>query len=242
MYRVTLHNFEGPLDLLLFFIQRDELDIYDIPISYITEQFLEYIRFLEELDLNIASDFIYMASTLMSIKAKMMLPVPDDKEEEWSEEDPRFELVQALLEYKRYKEAGREMLELEKSARGSYTRSLTEYDKIAPVHKGEALREITMIDLMAAFKKVMASISDNNYHQIRKLETDIETQSNFIEAHLRKHGKSSFLDICRSLTSRIAVIITFLALLELVKEQQIKLYLSSRKTHFYVDLYTSDEL
>jgi len=103
MYRVQLQNFEGPLALLLFFIRRDELDIYDIPISYVTEQFLEYIQFLEELDLGIASEFIYMASTLMAIKAKMMLPRVDLAEDEFDESDPRFELVQSLLEFKRYK-------------------------------------------------------------------------------------------------------------------------------------------
>ena len=102
MYRVKLKNFEGPLDLLLFFIKRDELDIYNIPISYITEQFLEYIRLMEELDLDVASEFILMASMLMSIKAKMMLPKEDD-EEQMDESDPRYALVQRLLEYKRYK-------------------------------------------------------------------------------------------------------------------------------------------
>ena len=104
MYRVQLQNFEGPLDLLLFFIKRDELDIYDIPISYITNQFLEYLHLLEELDLDVASEFVWMASNLMSIKAKMMLPREDSDEDDLlDEQDPRYELVQQLLEYKRYK-------------------------------------------------------------------------------------------------------------------------------------------
>src|SRR5690625_6378179 len=93
MYRVQLKNFEGPLDLLLFFIRRDELNIYDIPISHITREFLEYIRLMEELDLDVASEFIYMASLLMSIKARMMLPVERSEDEELDEEDPRYELV-----------------------------------------------------------------------------------------------------------------------------------------------------
>nr|NIR86196.1 segregation/condensation protein A [Candidatus Bathyarchaeota archaeon] len=108
MYRVQLKNFEGPLDLLLFFIKRDELDIYDIPISYITNQFLEYINLMEELDLDVASEFILMASMLMSIKAKMMLP-QEESDEEFDEHDPRYELVQRLLEYKRYKEMAGKM-------------------------------------------------------------------------------------------------------------------------------------
>src|SRR6056297_2793129 len=109
MYRVKLKNFEGPLDLLLFFIKRDELDIYNIPISYITEQFLEYIRLMEELDLDVASEFILMASMLMSIKAKMMLPKEDSDDDEMDENDPRYALVQRLLEYKRYKEMAEKM-------------------------------------------------------------------------------------------------------------------------------------
>jgi segregation and condensation protein A len=101
MYRVQLKNFEGPLDLLLFFIKRDELNIYDIPISHITKEFLEYIRLMEVLDLDVASEFIYMASMLMSIKARMMLPADKEDDDELDEDDPRYELVQKLLEYKR---------------------------------------------------------------------------------------------------------------------------------------------
>ena len=107
MYKIKLENFEGPLDLLLFFIKRDELDIYDIPISYITEEFMSYINLMEELDLEIAGDFILMASTLMQIKARMLLPKEIDEKGE--EIDPRAELVNALLEYKRYKEMSEEL-------------------------------------------------------------------------------------------------------------------------------------
>ena len=113
MYRVQLNNFEGPLDLLLFFIKRDELDIYDIPISYITEQFLDYITLMEELDLDVASEFVLMASMLMSIKAKMMLPREESEEDEIDETDPRYELVQRLLEYKRYKEMAEKMADID---------------------------------------------------------------------------------------------------------------------------------
>src|SRR5690625_2336907 len=109
MYRVQLKNFEGPLYLLLFFIRRDELDIIGIPISYIAREFLEDIRLMEELDLDVASEHIYMASLLMSIKARMMLPVETSQDEELDEEDPRYELVQKLLEYKQYKEMAEKM-------------------------------------------------------------------------------------------------------------------------------------
>ncbi len=242
MYRVQLQNFEGPLDLLLFFIKRDELDIYDIPISYITEQFLEYIRFLEELDLGVASEFIYMASTLMAIKARMMLPEPETDEDDHPEDDPRYELVQALLEYKRYKEVAEEMTLLDKKARNSYTRGYTEPDEVEHEQKGEALREVTMIDIMAAFKNVMKSVTEVQYHDVRRIETDVETQSDYVISHLRRHGKSSFQQICTGLATRIYVIVTFLAILELIKERQVKLLTTGSDTEFYIELYTPEEL
>lgn len=156
MYRVQLNNFEGPLDLLLFFIKRDELDIYDIPISYITKQFLEYINLLEELDLDVASEFILMASMLMSIKAKMMLPREDSDEEELDETDPRYELVQRLLEYKRYKEMSEKMADMDEETRKKYMRGYPEADTVEQQATGEALQDVTMFDLIAAFKKSSA--------------------------------------------------------------------------------------
>ncbi len=242
MYRVQLQNFEGPLDLLLFFIKRDELDIYDIPISYITEQFLEYIRFFEELDLSVASEFIYMASTLMAIKARMMLPEPETDDDDDAEQDPRFELVQALLEYKRYKEVAEEMIVLDKKARNSYIRGNMEPDQVEQEHKGEALKEVTMLDIMAAFKNVMKSVVDIQYHDVRRMETDVETQSDYVVSHLQKHGKSSFQQLCTGLTSRVYVIVTFLAILELIKERQVKLLATGNHMEFFLELYTPDEL
>jgi segregation and condensation protein A len=242
MYRVQLQNFEGPLDLLLFFIKRDELDIYDIPISYITEQFLEYIQFLDELDLTVASEFIYMASTLMAIKARMMLPEPESEDDDFNEEDPRFELVQALLEYKRYKEVAADMLEFDQKARFSYTRGNTDPDHVEPEHKGESLREVTMFDIMAAFKNVMKSVQEVHYHDVQRYETDVEKQSKFVIGHLRKHGKSTFKQICTGFTSRIYVVVTFLSILELLKENQLKLYVTQSHTEFYLELYSPDEL
>ena len=242
MYRVQLQNFEGPLDLLLFFIKRDELDIYDIPISYITEQFLEYIHFMDELDLGVASEFIYMASTLMSIKARMLLPAADSEDDEKEEYDPRFELVQALLQYKRYKEVAEEMIHFDKKERYSYTRGNFLPDVVEAEQKGEALREVTMVDIMAAFKNVMKTVSETRYHDIQRMETDIEKQSEFVLSHLRQHGKSSFLQICRNLGPRIYVIITFLAILELIKEREVKLLATKDHTVFFLQLYSADDI
>lgn len=243
MYQVQLQNFEGPLDLLLFFIKRDELDIYDIPISYITEQFLEYIHFLDELDLSIASEFIYMASTLMAIKAKMMLPREETEEEELTEEDPRYELVQTLLEYKRYKEMGEDMIRIDFKTRERYSRGYVEPDIVEEEEEAadDALKEITMLDLMAAFKNAMFQKEEEVVHSVEKYETSVEIQSNFVLDTLRSEGRTSFIHLCQSLKSRIMVVVTFLAILELAKEQDVILYVGDDSRDFHLDLPTIDE-
>ena len=239
MYRVQLQNFEGPLDLLLFFIKRDELDIYDIPISYITEQFLEYIHFLEELDLNVASEFILMASTLMAIKAKMMLPRDEDAFEEDPEADPRYELVQALLEYKRYREMAEELHVMDVQNRELYYRGNREADVLEPqVDSGEVLRNITLFDLMTAFKRVMTeSVREEVYHNVERIPTNIEEQSIYVIEYLRKTGRQSFIDLCSGLAHRIKIVVTFLAILELIKERTIQLLLGESPTDFHIELY-----
>src|SRR5699024_9386488 len=170
MYRVELKNFEGPLDLLLFFIKKDELDIYDIPISYITRQFLDYIGFMEELDLDVASEFILMASTLMSIKARMMLPQEEDDSDELNEDDPRYQLVQRLLQYKRYKEAAGKMRSLSDEVEKQYYRKNYEADQVEKQADGEALREVSMYELMVAFKKVLTDIKRQEVtHRVERI-------------------------------------------------------------------------
>ncbi len=238
MYRVQLNNFEGPLDLLLFFIKRDELDIYDIPISYITEQFLSYISMMEELDLDVASEFVYMASMLMSIKAKMMLPREDNEEAaELDENDPRYELVQRLLEYKRYKEMAEKMADIDEETRKKYTRGFYDVDQVDKKATGEALKDVTVFDLIAAFRKVLADVERKNIvHKVERVETTIEKQSEYVLFTLQSKGRQSFLQLCHNLSTRVIVVVTFLAVLEMIKEQQINLYLKEDPTDFYVDL------
>ncbi|MDI6401898.1 segregation/condensation protein A [Balneolaceae bacterium ANBcel3] len=242
MYRVQLQNFEGPLDLLLFFIKKDELDIYDIPIAYITQQFLDYIRYLDELDLSVASEFIYMAGTLMAIKARMMIPEPEKEDDGEEEDDPRYELVQALLEYKRYKEVAADLREYDKKARRSYSRGFVIPDQVEAEQTGEALKDVTLIDLMAVFKKVMSTVKDVHYHDIKRYETDIESQSKHVRSYLFSHGKSSFSNICKGFSSKLYVVVTFLAILEMIKEQEVKLFVSESLTEFFIELHTPDEL
>ncbi|TNE72960.1 hypothetical protein EP331_05845 [bacterium] len=242
MYRVQLQNFEGPLDLLLFFIKRDELDVYNIPIAYITDQFLEYIHFLDELDLQVASEFIYMASMLMSIKAKMMIPSEKSEDELEPEEDPRYELVQALLEYKRYKEVGEELSVLDQKAQLKYSRGFHETDTVEPeVDSGEALRDISLFDLMAAFKQVMLIHKKEPVkHKIEKFETTIEQQMHFVVESLKRKGRSSFIQLCEDVRSRIALVVTFLAILEMVKEHKLNLYIGDTPLDFHLELSSAD--
>lgn len=244
MYRVQLKNFEGPLDLLLFFIKRDELNIYDIPISHITHEFLEYIRLMEELDLDVASEFIYMASMLMSIKARMMLPFEGDEEEELDEDDPRYELVQKLLEYKRYKEMAEKMTIIDEETQKKYYRGYPEADEVEKQATGEALKDVTLFDLMGAFRKVLADIKrQHTYHKVEKVTYTIEEQSEYILRTLQEHGRRSFIDICMELGSRSLVVVTFLATLEMLKEQQINLFIENDDpTQFYIDLKPVDEI
>lgn len=243
MYRVQLNNFEGPLDLLLFFIKRDELEIYDIPISYITKEFLEYIHLMEELDLDVASEFILMASMLMSIKAKMMLPREDTDDDEIDETDPRYELVQRLLEYKRYKEMSEKMADMDDETRKKYMRGYPEADNVEQQATGEALQDVTMFDLIAAFKKVLQDIERKNIvHHVEKVSTTVEEQAEFILNRLQEGGRQTFMEVCATLKNKIYVVVTFLAVLEMIKEQQINLFLEEDPTKFYIDLKPVDEI
>lgn len=244
MYRVQLKNFEGPLDLLLFFIKRDELNIYDIPISHITEEFLSYIRLMEELDLDVASEFIYMASMLMSIKAKMMLPSDKEEDEELDENDPRYELVQKLLEYKRYKEMAEKLTVLDEETQKKYYRGYVDADDVEKQATGEALKDVTIFDLMSAFRKVLADIKrQHSYHTVEKVTVTVEEQAEYIIQLLQNRGRTSFLVICSELKSSILVVVTFLAVLEMLKEHQINLYIENDDpTRFFIDLKAVDEI
>lgn len=244
MYRVQLKNFEGPLDLLLFFIKRDELNIYDIPISHITHEFLDYIKLMEELDLDVASEFIYMASLLMSIKARMLLPRDSEEDEELDEDDPRYELVQRLLEYKRYKEMAEKLTVLDEETRKKYFRGYLDVDEVEKQATGEALKDVTLFDLMAAFRKVLADIKrQNTYHKVEKVQFTVEKQAEFILTELQNRGRTSFYSFCMKLKSRIAIVVTFLAVLEMLKEQQINLFVADEDpTDFYIDLKPVDEI
>ncbi len=243
MYKVQLKNFEGPLDLLLFFIKRDELNIYDIPISHITHEFLDYINMLEEFDLEVASEFILMASMLMSIKAKMMLPHVESDEDELDEDDPRYELVQRLLEYKQYKEMSEKLAVIDEEVQKKYYRGYPSADDVEKQATGEALKDVTLFELISAFNNVLNDIKRKNvYHKVEKIEFTIEQQSEYVFNRLRDAGKLSFISLCRELKNRTEIVVTFLAVLEMLKERQIDLFLNDNPTNFYLDLKPVDDI
>ncbi|MBN1300251.1 MAG: segregation/condensation protein A [Melioribacteraceae bacterium] len=233
MYKIKLQNFEGPLDLLLFFIKRDELDIYDIPISYITEEFMKYIELMEKLDLEVAGDFILMAATLMQIKAKMLLP--KERDEKGEEIDPRADLIAALLEYKRYKEMAEELSISESNQRKLSFRGYYSADnKEAPEDLNLLLKNVTLYDLMKAFKAALAERPREAVHQIQRLNVTIEEQIEFIINSLDKSNEISFIQLVIEMREKIRIIVTFVALLELVKMGRIGLKESGSFNDFII--------
>jgi segregation and condensation protein A len=220
MYKVKLNQFEGPLDLLLFFIRRDELNIYDIPIARLTKEFLEYVNLIKILDLEVAGDFILMASTLMHIKVKMLLPREIDEKGE--EIDPRADLVKALLEYKRYKEMSEELSYFESNQRKRKLRgNFSEDIKEAPNEYDILLKNVSIYDLAKAFKYAVEQIKDEPVHQVRKLNVSIEEQIEFIVNKLKEFPELHFLNLVEDIREKIRIIVTFIALLELVKAGRI---------------------
>jgi segregation and condensation protein A len=222
MYKIKLQQFEGPLDLLLFFIKRDELDIYNIPISQITKEFMEYLDMMENLNLEIAGDFILMASTLMQIKVRMLLP--REKDEKGEEIDPREELVKALLEYKRYKEMTEEFSVLESEQRKVFYRGFFKGDEIEkPEELQTLLKNISVYDLLQAFKMAVNKAEEEYVHEIKKINVTVEEQMNFILDKIKKDRKISFVNLVTGLKEKIRIIVTFIAMLELVKLRKIDL-------------------
>lgn len=222
MYKIKLQHFEGPLDLLLFFIKRDELDIYDIPISKITKEFLEYVNYIKLLDLEVAGDFILMATTLMQIKVRMLLPKEVDEKGE--EIDPRADLIKALLEYKRYKEMTEELAFFESNQRKVSYRGYYDNDvRETPPEYDVLLKNITIYDLVKAFKKALMEKPKPVIHEIKKIPVTIEEQAEYILGLVNAKPEVNFLEVVGEMHEKIRIIITFIALLELIKMQKIGL-------------------
>jgi segregation and condensation protein A len=220
MYKIKLDQFEGPMDLLLFFIRRDELNISDIPISQITGEFLEYVSLIKLMDLEVAGDFILMASTLMHIKVRMLLPREVDERGE--EIDPRAELIKALLEYKKYKEVAEDLTYFESSQRKiSFRGDFSEDEMEAPPEYEILLKNISIYDLAKAFKKAIEGIKPQIVHEIKKINVSIDEQIQYILSRIVEKGEIHFLSLVHGMKEKIRIVITFIALLELTKMEKI---------------------
>lgn len=239
-FEIKLPLFEGPFDLLLFFIERDELDIYDIPIAKITNDFLDYIHQLEIMNIEVASEFILVAATLMRIKAKMLLPRPV-LDEEGNEIDPREELVQHLLEYKKYKSVIEELVALETSRLEKETRGnlIKEIRALSAISNVEAeIQDIDLYKLLKVYEKVIKRFEDEQNkpsHSVIQYPYTIEKQKDFILLKLEGSPKLSFEKIIGYNPHKIAVIYNFLAILELLQNRLITLYGGTDFNSFWIE-------
>ncbi|MBD3401702.1 segregation/condensation protein A [candidate division GN15 bacterium] len=215
-YRVNLEVFSGPLDLLLYLIKKEEVDIYDIPIARITQQYLKYIEMMQVLNLEIAGEFILMAATLIRIKARLLLPRDETDTEET---DPREELIMALVEYKKYKEASEILREKALIEERNYVpeKPLGKIDSRVELEPGTSL-----FDLLTAFKEVLEQRRDETVHEVNVEEIAIEDRIATIISMLQRHESATFAELFVDIPRKIVAIVTFLAILELVRTRRIK--------------------
>lgn len=239
-YQIKLDQFEGPFDLLLFFIERDELDIYNIPITKITNDFLAYIREQESLNIELSSEFILFVSTLMRIKAKMLLP-RKELDEQGSEIDPRQELIDKILEYKRFKEAAVKMAEMEAIRmlmvkRGNIQKELSAVGEEAS--EGTEIQQITIFKLMKAFEKVMKRMEERNnkpvHTVVRYNYTMEETRDNMLNL-VKKEKVIAFEKIFHQCKERVQAIFIFLSLLELIQQKYMGVMVGEGKNNFIIE-------
>lgn len=223
-YNIKLPQFEGPFDLLLFFIERDELDIYDIPIHTITGDFLEYMHQMEEMDMEVASEFILVAATLMRIKAKMLLP-RKELDEQGNEVDPRQELVQQLVEYRKFKEVSEELKRLEEDRAQMFKRGNLGVDlerAAEQVAEGEAeLHNLNLYSLMRAFNRVLSRFEEQKKemrHAIVRYPYTIEMQKKHLLSTLSRQKYSGFEEVFNACENRPHAVYTFLAILEMMNQ------------------------
>jgi segregation and condensation protein A len=239
-YQIQLPQFVGPFDLLLFFIERDELDIYNIPITRIIQDFLDYIHQSEQLNIELSSEFILFISTLMRIKAKMLLP-RKELDEQGNEIDPRQELVDKILEYKRFKEVSQQMAEMEAQRmlmvkRGNITKELSEIGEEAG--EGTEIQAITLFKLMKAFEKAMLRHHDRlnkPVHTVVQYNYTMEGSRDYMLNWVKKEKNIAFENLFSVCENRIHAIFLFLSLLELSQQQYMRILAGEGKNNFIIE-------
>src|SRR6266496_5444188 len=239
-YQIKLSQFEGPFDLLLFFIERDELDIYNIPITNIINDFLDYIHKSGELNIELSSEFILFISTLMRIKAKMLLP-RKELDEQGNEIDPRQELVEKILEYKKFKEASAQMADMEATRmlmvkRGNIQKELSQIGE--EEGEGTEIQTITLFKLMKAFEKVMLRLQERKnrpVHTVIQYNYTMEGSRDFMLSLAQREKTVAFEKIFDECENRVHAIFLFLGLLELVQQKFLKIIIGGGKNNFIIE-------
>ena len=218
-YQVKVDNFEGPMDLLIFFIQRDKLNIYDIPIAHIAKEFLDYMKMMDMMNIDLGGEFVYMATLLMKIKAKMLLPVSDDDEEQI--EDPRTPLVQRLLEYQQYKKVSEDLQGQYESHSVHYPRGQEmKYDKQnGELH--EHLQNITLFTLSSIFQELINRLPDVNPYELHEEPIHLDEQIAFLIEEIDAVKRLNFKNLIPVLKTRLRIVVTFMAILEMLRTNQI---------------------
>ena len=221
-YQVRLDKFEGPLDLLLYLIKKNEINIYDIPITLIAQQYLDYLSVMKSLNLSVAGEFLVMAATLVQIKSRMLLPADETEADEEDGPDPRDELVRRLLEYKQYKEAASQLDNRERLWREIFGRDHTPSE---PVRSSEALLEdVTLFDLVDALQGILARIPNARLLEIIPENLTVKDRMNLILEVLDDKESITFLSLFEAQAHRLLVIVTFLALLELIRIKLVRVF------------------
>lgn len=218
-YKVALEVFEGPLDLLLYLIKKEEIDIYDIPIEKITRSYMEYIELMKMLDIDIAGEFLVMAATLMYIKSRMLLPEDDRPVLEEEEDDPRFDLVRQLIEYKKFKEAAEKLRDKEYEQANVFTR-ITGKETAPSLEEGEKPLDVNIFDLISAFSDVLKRVDEISLRQMFDDRFTVADKIMYLSERLAREKTVKFTDLFSEATTRPEIIVTFLALLELIRLKQ----------------------
>ena len=240
-FEIHLPHFEGPFDLLLFFIERDELDIHDIPIAGIANEFFDYMQRMQSLNIELASEFILVAATLMRIKVKLLLP-RYEKDEEGNEIDPRMDLVRQLLDYKQFKAAAEDLRIMEdermmRFARGNVQQELTKLATTTETGYAGELNYLTLYKLIATFEKVMTRFDENQnkvIHTVVQPKYTIENQREYITKRLSSKPQMNFSEIFEECTNRLHAVFTFLALLELLQSMTILIFVGEGYNDFVI--------
>lgn len=238
--KVESLDFEGPLDLLVYLVKQNEVDIYDIPIAMITEQFLAYVEAMQREQLESAGEFVLMAATLMRIKARMLLPRPEIDDEEM--EDPRRELVLKIIEYQQFKEIAEHLREHESSSRLVFPRGYQEWLEADRRRTDEdPEKRASLGDLLTAFAEVMAAAERELVHRLEPVAVSIEDKVRFIRERLRTTGQTSFRELFVPGEPRSHWIVTFVALLEMARESEIRIRQVERFGEIHVFAREGDE-